>query len=72
MDQPSIHDLRTLRLEALARDDEDTDALLTIWRNIPPAMANHLIDEHGWAPHEAMHVVMNELQQQIKMQWMPL
>ena len=66
MEQPSIHELRTLRLEALSREDEDTEALLTIMRNIPSATARHLINEHNWAPHEAMHVVMHELELMIK------
>ena len=57
MDQLSTHQLRSLRLDALARDHQVVSDLNQGITNGPDALVKELMDEHGWPAHEALDAV---------------
>lgn len=58
--------LRTHRLNALAREDLRTGALLAVLRDSPSVLLQHLMDEHGWAAHEALGVILQQQEAALK------
>ncbi|UPM51216.1 hypothetical protein MY494_05520 [Synechococcus sp. A10-1-5-1] len=57
MEHPNAHQLRSLRLDALARDHRVVSDLNDGIANGPDALVMELMDNHGWPAHEALDAV---------------
>ena len=57
MKQPSLQQLRSLRLTALARDHQAVAALNASIEETPSSLVKELMDTHGWPAHEALSAV---------------
>ena len=57
MDQLSSHQLRSLRLDALARDYQVVSDLNEGITNGPDTLVKELMEVHGWPAHEALDAV---------------
>ena len=66
MTAPSRSELLTMRLEALARDDQRVAGLLACLRGVPGSLFYELTDRHGWAVGEALGAVLTEQEQAIR------
>ncbi|KZR84714.1 hypothetical protein MITS9509_02890 [Synechococcus sp. MIT S9509] len=64
MNQPSIQKLRSLRLDALARDDRAVADLNARISNSPDYLVEELMNNHGWPAHEALCAV-KQLQEKV-------
>ena len=57
MEQLDPQQLRALRLSALARENDEVNAILDAIIQAPDALIRQLMDVHGWAAHEALCAV---------------
>ena len=57
MNQLSLHQLRSLRLDALARDHQVVSDLNEGITNGPDTLVKELMEVHGWPAHEALDAV---------------
>ena len=57
MKQPSVQQLRSLRLLALARDNRAVAELNARISHSPDYLVEELMHRHGWAAHEALCAV---------------
>ncbi len=57
MKQPTAQRLRSLRLQALARDDRAVAELNARISNSPDYLVEELMNKHGWPAHEALCAV---------------
>ena len=57
MKQPTARRLRSLRLQALARDDRAVAELNARISNSPDYLVEELMNNHGWPAHEALCAV---------------
>ena len=57
MKQPTIVQLRSLRLKALARDHQVVAAMNASISDTPDSLVKELMDTHGWPAHEAFCAV---------------
>ena len=64
MNQPSLQKLRSLRLDALARDDRAVADLNARISNSPDYLVEELMNKHGWPAHEALCAVQ-QLQEKV-------
>ena len=58
--------LLTMRLEALAREDQRVGGLLACLRGVPGSLYYELIDRHGWETSEALGAVLTEQEHTIR------
>ena len=66
MNQPSIQKLRSLRLDALARDDRAVADLNARISNSPDYLVEELMNNHGWPAHEALCAVKQLLEKVLR------
>ena len=57
MEQPNQQQLRSLRLTALARDNQLVAELNASIAETPDSLVKELMDTHGWPAHEALSAV---------------
>lgn len=57
MKQPTLVQLRSLRLKALARDHQVVAAMNASISDTPDSLVKELMDTHGWPAHEALCAV---------------
>ena len=57
MKQPTVKQLRSLRLSALARDHRTIAELNARISNSPDYLVKELMNRHGWPAHEAICAV---------------
>lgn len=65
MDQLSPHQLRSLRLDALARDHQVVFDLNDGITNGPETLVKELMDVNGWPAHEALDAVQRLQEQEL-------
>ena len=63
----SRSELLTMRLEALAREDQRVGGLLACLRGVPGSLYYELIDRHGWETCEALGAVLAEQERAIRL-----
>ena len=66
MKQPSAQRLRSLRLDALARDDRAVAELNARISNSPDYLVEELMNNHGWPAHEALCAVQQLQEKALK------
>ena len=57
MNQPNTHQLRSLRLSALARDYREVAEIKASISDGPDNLVRELMENHGWPAHEALSAV---------------
>ena len=57
MNHPTVFQLRSLRLDALAREHHVVAELNASIAETPDSLVKELMDTHGWPAHEALSAV---------------
>ena len=57
MNYPTVFQLRSLRLDALAREHHVVAELNASIAETPDSLVKELMDTHGWPAHEALSAV---------------
>ena len=57
MNHPTVFQLRSLRLDALAREQHVVAELNASIAETPDSLVKELMDTHGWPAHEALSAV---------------
>ena len=57
MNHPTVFQLRSLRLDALAREHQVVAELNASIAETPDSLVKELMDTHGWPAHEALSAV---------------
>ena len=57
MNHPTVFQLRSLRLDALAREHHVVAELNSSISDTPDSLVRALMDTHGWPAHEALSAV---------------
>ena len=57
MNHPTVFQLRSLRLDALAREHHVVAELNSSISDTPDSLVRDLMDTHGWPAHEALSAV---------------
>ena len=66
MEQPNQQQLRSLRLTALARDNQVVADLNASIAETPDSLVKELMDTHGWPAHEALSAVQQLQEKALK------
>lgn len=66
MEQPNQQQLRSLRLTALARDNQVVAELNASIAETPDSLVKELMDTHGWPAHEALSAVQQLQEKALK------
>ena len=66
MEQPNQQQLRSLRLTALARDNQVVAGLNASITETPDSLVKELMDTHGWPAHEALAAVQQLQEKALK------
>ena len=66
MEQPNQQRLRSLRLTALARDNQVVADLNASIAETPDSLVKELMDTHGWPAHEALSAVQQLQEKALK------
>ena len=66
MEQPNQQQLQSLRLTALARDNQVVADLNASIAETPDSLVKELMDTHGWPAHEALSAVQQLQEKALK------
>tara|TARA_B100001939_G_scaffold345787_1_gene363158 strand:- start:684 stop:908 length:225 start_codon:yes stop_codon:yes gene_type:complete len=66
MKQPSLQQLQSLRLSALARDHHVVAEMNASIAETPDSLVKELMDTHGWPAHEALSAVRQLLEKALQ------
>ena len=66
MKQPTLVQLRSFRLKALARDHHVVAAMNASISETPDSLVKELMDTHGWPAHEALSAVKGLQEQALR------
>jgi len=66
MNHPTVFQLRSLRLDALAREHHVVAELNASISDTPDSLVRELMNTHGWPAHEALSAVKQLQQKALK------